>query len=162
MAEIASMYPTAGGQYHWVAAFAPLRIRPFASWITGWINIGGQLCLTASAALSAGLLFQALLILNNPSYVPQRWHGVMFYWLVLAYSFVVNVYGSRFLAGTNLAAGVLHVVGFIVVVVIMGVMQKEKHTAHYVFAGFSNTSGWSSDGVSWLVGLLSAVYPFLG
>lgn len=86
----------------------------------------------------------------------------MFYWLVLAYSFVVNVYGSRFLAGTNLAAGVLHVVGFIVVVVIMGVMQKDKHTAYYVFAEFSNTSGWSSDGLSWLVGLLSAVYPFLG
>ena len=37
-----------------------------------------------------------------------------------------------------------------------------KHSAHFVFAQISNTSGWSNDGVSWLVGLLSAVYPFLG
>lgn len=162
MAEIASMYPSAGGQYHWVAAFAPTKIRPFSSWITGWINIGGQLCLTASAALSAGLLFQGLLTLNNPDYAAQRWHGVMFYWLVLAYSLVVNVYGSRILAQSNIAAGVLHVFGFIIVVVILGAMTKTKNTAEYVFTDFSNTSGWSSNGVSWLVGLLSTVYPFLG
>ncbi|KAF2173619.1 hypothetical protein M409DRAFT_15897 [Zasmidium cellare ATCC 36951] len=162
MAEIASIYPTAGGQYHWVAAFAPHNIRPFASWITGWISIGGQLALTASAALSSGLLFQALLILNNPSYVPQRWHGVMFYWMVLAYSLVINVYGSRILANTNVAAGILHVVGFVIIVVILGVMTKDKNTSEYVFTDFSNTSGWSSNGISWLVGLLSTVYPFLG
>ncbi|KAI5364012.1 putative amino acid/polyamine transporter I [Septoria linicola] len=30
------------------------------------------------------------------------------------------------------------------------------------FTEFSNTSGWSNDGVSWLVGLLSTIYPFLG
>ena len=61
---------------------APAKIRPVSSWLTGWINIGGQLCLTASAALSAGLLFQALLVLNYPSsYTPQRWHGVFFYWV---------------------------------------------------------------------------------
>ncbi|KXT01296.1 hypothetical protein AC578_2709 [Pseudocercospora eumusae] len=162
MAEIASIYPSAGGQYHWVAAFAPPSIRPLSSWITGWINIGGQLCLTASAALSGGLLFQALLALNNPSYVPQRWHGVMFYWLVLAYALVINVYGSRILAQSNIGAGVLHVIGFVIIVIILGVMTKDKHTASYVFTEFSNTSGWQSDGVSWLVGLLSTIYPFLG
>jgi choline transport protein len=37
-----------------------------------------------------------------------------------------------------------------------------KADAHYVFVEFSNSSGWSNDGVSWLVGLLSTVYPFLG
>jgi choline transport protein len=37
-----------------------------------------------------------------------------------------------------------------------------KHTAHFVFAEVTNSSGWSRTGVSWLVGLLSTVYPFLG
>lgn len=86
----------------------------------------------------------------------------MFYWLVLAYSLVVNVYGARFLAHTNTSAGVLHVIGFVIIVVILGAMTKDKHTAAYVFTEFSNTSGWSNDGVSWLVGLLSTIYPFLG
>ena len=37
-----------------------------------------------------------------------------------------------------------------------------KNTAHFVFLETTNASGWSSQGVSWLVGLLSAVYPLLG
>jgi amino acid transporter len=61
----------------------------------------------------------------------------------------------------NMATGVLHVVGFIVIVSVLGSMSS-KHTATYVFTEFSNSSGWSNDGVSWLVGLLSTVYPFLG
>lgn len=37
-----------------------------------------------------------------------------------------------------------------------------KHDAYYVFVQFENSSGWSNNAVSWLVGLLSSVYPFLG
>lgn len=43
----------------------------------------------------------------------------------------------------------------------MGVMAP-KHNASFVFVEFTNTSGWPNDGVSWLVGILSTVYPFLG
>ena len=57
--------------------------------------------------------------------------------------------------------GILHVVGFIAIVAVLGAMSS-KHSASYVFTEFSNTSGWTNDGVSWLVGLLSTVYPFLG
>lgn len=57
--------------------------------------------------------------------------------------------------------GILHVVGFIAIVSVLGAMSS-KHSASYVFTEFSNTSGWTNDGVSWLVGLLSTVYPFLG
>lgn len=37
-----------------------------------------------------------------------------------------------------------------------------KHDASYVFVETYNASGWSNDGVSWLVGLVSCIYPFLG
>jgi len=87
---------------------------------------------------------------------------MMFYWLIIVYSAVVNIWGSRVLPHTNLYAGVLHVVGFVVTVCVLGAMASPKHDASYVFTEVSNTSGWSSDGVSWLVGLLSTVYPFLG
>lgn len=45
--------------------------------------------------------------------------------------------------------------------IVLGVMAP-KHDAHFVFAEVTNNSGWSNDGISWLVGLLSTVYPFLG
>jgi hypothetical protein len=60
-----------------------------------------------------------------------------------------------------MALGILHIVAFISIVAVLGSMSS-KHSAEYVFTQFSNTSGWTNDGVSWLVGLLSTVYPFLG
>ncbi|KAJ5511445.1 Amino acid/polyamine transporter I [Penicillium expansum] len=162
LSEIASIYPTAGGQYHWVHCLTPESYQATASWFTGWISIGGQLVFSASAAFAAGLQLQALITLNNlDSYTPTRWQGMLFYWFILAYSTAVNIWGSKILPHTNTAAGVLHVVGFIVIVTILGAMS-EKHSANYVFVEFSNTSGWDNDGVSWLVGLLSTIYPFLG
>lgn len=106
LAEIASIYPTAGGQYHWVAVLAPAKGRLISSWSTAWISIGGQVMLTASAALAGGLQLQGLITLNNlDTYVPQRWQGMLFYDLVLLYALIINVYGVKVLSSTNTVSG---------------------------------------------------------
>ncbi|RBR12048.1 hypothetical protein FVER53590_04393 [Fusarium verticillioides] len=161
LGEIASIYPTAGGQYHWVAALSPTSIRSTAAWVTGWVSIGGQVVLTSSAAFAAGLQMQALIIVNNETYVPERWRGMLFYWAVLFYALVLNIWGDRLLPHINTVSGAIHVIGFVTIVVVLGVMAP-KNTASFVFTEVTNSSGWADDGVSWLVGLLSAVYPFLG
>ncbi|KAF4962587.1 hypothetical protein FSARC_9365 [Fusarium sarcochroum] len=161
LGEIASIYPTAGGQYHWVAALTPSSIRSPASFVTGWICIGGQIVLTSSAAFAAGLQTQSLVIVNDSSYIPERWQGMLFYWAVLAYGLVLNIWGHKLLPFTNTVSGMIHVVGFVTIVIVLCVMSP-KNSASFVFTEFTNYSGWENDGVSWLVGLLSAVYPFLG
>lgn len=94
------------GQYHWVHCLTPSSYQATAAWFTGWISIGGQLVLAASAAFAGGLQLQALITLNRmDSYVPTRWQGMLFYWLVLAYSTAVNIFGSKILPHTNTAAG---------------------------------------------------------
>jgi choline transport protein len=43
LAEMASMSPTAGGQYHWVSEFAPPRWQKVLSYYSGWLTaIGWQ------------------------------------------------------------------------------------------------------------------------
>ncbi|ETS87878.1 hypothetical protein PFICI_01706 [Pestalotiopsis fici W106-1] len=161
LAEIASMYPTAGGQYYWVAALSPPSGRCFASYFTGWISLGAQIVFSASAAFAAGLQTQSLIILNDESYIPTRWQGMLFYWAVLACSLSFNIWGPRLLPHINIVAGVIHAAGFFAIVVVLLVMAQ-KNSATFVFTEFSNNSGWTSDGVSWLVGLISSVYPLLG
>ncbi|PSN73212.1 amino acid transporter [Corynespora cassiicola Philippines] len=161
LGEIASIYPTAGGQYHWVAALSPPSTRSVAAWFSGWINVGGQIVLTASAAFAAGLQTQALIILNSDTYAPERWQGLLFYWAILLYGAALNIWGSRLLPTANLLSGVLHIAGFLTILIVLGVMSP-KNTSDFVFLEVTNSSGWSNDGISWLVGLLSAVYPLLG
>lgn len=88
-----------------MAALSPPSSRAVASWFTGWINVGGQIVLTASAAFAAGLQLQALIILNDESYVPQRWQGLLFYWLILFYAAAINIWGSKMLPTANLLSG---------------------------------------------------------
>lgn len=38
LAEFLSAYPTAGGQYHWVAIISWKRWMPILSWTTGWVS----------------------------------------------------------------------------------------------------------------------------
>jgi len=73
--------------------------------LTGWINVGGQIVLTASAAFAAGLQLQALIILNDDSYIPARWQGLLFYWAVLLYAAAINIWGSKMLPTANLISG---------------------------------------------------------
>ncbi|KAK5046856.1 hypothetical protein LTR84_007210 [Exophiala bonariae] len=161
LAELASIFPTAGGQYHWVAALSPPSHRQAASWFTGWISIGGQICLTASAAFAGGLQLRGIISLNDDSYVPKQWQGLLFYWAVLLYALLSNLLNTSVLAKMNLAAGVLHVVGFLALTAVIGAMS-DKHSASYVFTEVVNSTGWASDGLAWLIGMLSTVYPFLG
>lgn len=35
LAEMASICPIAGAQYHWTAIFAPPKVRPFITWMQG-------------------------------------------------------------------------------------------------------------------------------
>src|SRR5204862_113584 len=46
MAEIVSAIPSAGGPYFWSAILAPKKHAPFASWVTGWFNLLGQVAVT--------------------------------------------------------------------------------------------------------------------
>lgn len=93
------------GQYHWVAALSPANTRAGASWATGWISVSGQIVLTASSAFAAGLQLQSLITIENPSYDRPRWQGMLFYWAVLVYAAIVNIFGIRLLPGINLTAG---------------------------------------------------------
>lgn len=93
------------GQYHWVASLSPASSRAIAAYITGWISVGGQIVFTASAAFSAALMTNALVVLNDDSYVPQRYQGMLFYWAALLLAGILNVYGMGAMPGVNMVSG---------------------------------------------------------
>jgi hypothetical protein len=80
-------------------------------------------------------------------------------WLLVISTF--NLLILRTYTNEASTLGVLHIVGFIGVMITLGVMS-EKNSRAFVFTDVVNSSGWGSDGVSWLIGLQSAVFPMLG
>lgn len=74
MAEYASMIPTAGGQYHYVAELAPMKVRRLFSWYAGWITMMGWILCATAGIFATAMSIQAWVILFSDTYVYQRWH----------------------------------------------------------------------------------------
>lgn len=161
LAELSSMYPTAGGQYHWTARLAPDGFAIISSWISGWVTVLARLAVSASAAYVAAAMIQGLIILNNDNYSPKEWHGLLLYWAVYIVAATVNIVGIRAFPRIETLAFVFHIGTFFVVIVPM-VYLSPQSKASFVFADFENSGGWSSNGLSWCLGLLTSSWSFVG
>ncbi|KAH1310456.1 hypothetical protein KXX47_006456 [Aspergillus fumigatus] len=161
LGEMASICPLAGAQYHWTALLAPPRIRAFSTWMQGWITVFGWQAAVTSISFLVATQIQGLIILNRPEYEPQRWHGTLLMWAVMLFSLSINVFAVRILPFLQLLGGLMHVVFFIVLIVPL-VLLSPRSTPEFVFTELLNQGGWSSDGVSWCLGMLTVTYCFTG
>ncbi|KAK9441778.1 amino acid permease [Metarhizium brunneum] len=144
LAEFLSAYPTAGGQYHWVAVSWPKWV-PILSWITGWINVAGWIALVATNALLSSQLI---------AYDPQRWHQFLIYIGLTLLSFVINASMNSLLPVIYHGAFMWSIGGFVIVsITVLACASPDFNSAYFVFCNFINQTGWP-DGIAWLLGLL--------
>ena len=162
MAEMASMAPTAGGQYHWVWMLAPSSCRRFLSYIMGWLVICGWQAILAGGGYFGGALIVALIQLNHDSYVPELWHGTLLFWAIVILAMLVNTAATSILPKIETAILILHVVGFFAVLITVVHLAPNKASAHDVFTVFSNGGGWPSQGLSFFIGLIGSVFAMFG
>jgi amino acid permease (GABA permease) len=162
LAEFLSAYPTAGGQYHWVAVIAWKRWVPLLSWITGWINVSGWIALVASGGLLGSQLILGIVSLFHPDFAPERWHQFLIYIAYTVIAFCVNAFMNHLLPYVNKAAITWSILGFLVIsITVLACVSPNYASAHFVFAEFINETGWP-DGVAWLLGLLQGGLALTG
>lgn len=161
MAEMGSMAPTTGGQYHWVSEFAPRRHQKFLSYLMGWMCVLGWQTSAASTAYLAGTQIQGLVVLNYPGYEASGWHGTLLTIAVAAFAVFFNVALARKLPLIEAGILVIHIFAFFGVIVTLWVLAP-KAPASEVFTTFSNGGGWATLGLSTLVGITAGVLPMNG
>ncbi|KAE9970612.1 hypothetical protein BLS_001964 [Venturia inaequalis] len=169
MAEMASMAPTAGGQYHWVSEFSPKSCQKILSYVVGWLCVMGWQTGAASQAFLAGTELQTLVILNYPDYDPQPWHGTLIVIAMAAFCGIFNTLLARKLPLVEGTVLILHILGFFAIIVPLVVLSPTRSTAKDVFFTFNSgtfdQSGhrpWSSTAVACLVGIIGPTVALLG
>lgn len=100
-------------------------------------------------------------ILNYPGYVPERWHGTLLTFAVASFSVIFNTFLVKKLPLVEGIVLIVHIFGFFAVLITLWVLGP-RGSAHDVFTQFNNFGGWSSDGLSALVGILAVMIPLLG
>ncbi|KOC09042.1 choline transport protein [Aspergillus flavus AF70] len=161
IAELSSMAPTSGGQYHWCAMLAPPSCMKFYSYITGWITVFAWQSAFASIALLSGTEIQGAAILTFPNYQSEPYHGTLILWACVLVALAVNVIGGKLLPRLENLVFVLHIVGFLAILITLTYMADHK-SAKEVFTTWTNEGGWSSNGIVFFIGMQGSVFAFSG
>lgn len=92
LAELASVYPTAGGQYHFTSILAPSKWSRGLSYFSGLAAVFAWITLVASICISTTQMLMAIIIRWNPDYEPQTWHYFLVYQGFNALMILYNIF----------------------------------------------------------------------
>lgn len=106
-------------------------------------------------------MIQGLLVLNQPNYVYQRWHGTLLLYALVGLALIVNTWLARMLPRFESLVLVIHIAGFFCVLVPL-VYLAPHVSAHEVFAKFNDGGDWGSQGLSFMIGLSTSMFGFIG
>jgi choline transport protein len=92
--ELASLWPTAGGQYHYAYAMATTKWKSSMSFLVGWVNIAGWLTLNTTAAyFGARFLAAAAVVGSAGSYQITQWSTYLMFVGVSIIGVFLNIFG---------------------------------------------------------------------
>ena len=106
-------------------------------------------------------MIQGLIVLNQPSYEPQRWQGTLLFYAVILFSVIFNTFLVKFLPNLEGLILIIHIAGFFGILIPL-VHLAPHGSASVVFTQFTNGGDWSRQGLSFCIGIVTGVYAFLG
>ncbi|TGJ81469.1 hypothetical protein E0Z10_g7296 [Xylaria hypoxylon] len=161
LGELAAIWPTAGGQYHFVYALCTDKWKKSMSFWVGWTNIAGWLTLvTTEGFFCAQFIQAAAVVASNGTYQIKQWATYLIFLAVLTFTTGANIWGNRILGRWNDAALYWSILAVIVTSIVL-LATADKNDARFVFTDFQNETGWP-DGLAWILGLLQSALSLIG
>lgn len=123
--------------------------------------MGWQVWVTGLCFVMASVI-QGLIVLNNPDrYVYQAWHGTLLTIAVVMFALAVNALLGVRLPAIQRVFIVLHVVGFLAIVITLWVMAPHGN-AKDTLLHFTSTSGWDNTGLASMIGVVNPIGSLCG
>lgn len=115
----------------------------------------------ASGSFLTGTIIQGLISVRNPDYEPQNWQGTLFVFAMVLLIYMFNVYACDLMPILNNLLMILHVLSWAVILIVLWAMAPRQSAQAVFVTEWKNLGGWSSMGLSVMIGQLSAIYGSL-
>ncbi|KAK4506414.1 hypothetical protein PRZ48_000144 [Zasmidium cellare] len=149
LAEMASMFPTSGGQYR-------------LSYSVGWLTAMGWQVYLAGICFMVGSVIQGLIVLNNlETYTFHAWHGTLLTIGVVLFASIFNTLLATRLPLIEGTLLILHLAGLFAIIIPLWVMAP-RGNVHDTLFNFTTTGGWSNLGLSSLIGMVNSIGVLIG
>jgi amino acid permease (GABA permease) len=160
MAEVCSVYPTAGGLYFWAGRLARKNKAVWA-WYVGWFNFLGEVAVTAAIDYGAAVTFTAFTSLEFGWSVTLLKTFLVFATILLLHG-LLNTFGVNLVKVLSNVSAWWHLVGVAVIVGALAILPDHHQSVSWTLFHYENHSGWSFAPYVFLLGLLMAQYTFTG
>lgn len=160
MAEVCSVYPTAGGLYFWAGRLARTHKREWA-WVVGWFNFLGEVAVTAAVDFGAATTWMAFLDLTIGVDVTPLTTFVCFCVILLLHG-LLNAFGVGLVQILSAVSAWWHLAGAAVIFVVLALVPDHHQSPGWTLTHFVNNTGWGNPLYVFLIGLLMAQYTFTG
>jgi amino acid transporter len=127
----------------------------------GWMSVLAWQAGTASGSYLTGTIIQGLISVRNPDYEPKNWQGTLLVFAMVLVIYLFNVYASNSMSIFSNLLMVLHVSSWIVILVVLWVMAPHQSAEAVFVTQWENFGGWSTMGLSVMIGQISAIYGCL-
>ena len=104
------------------------------------------------------MLLAAVSIGSDFTYFPTQGHIIGVMAALTIFHAIINSAPTAWLNHLAKTYAVFHIGVLVAACIALLVMQKDKHSAEYVFTNVEPLSGWSPPGFSFLFGFLSAAW----
>lgn len=95
LAELAAVYPTAGGQYHFTSILAPERFSKSLSYACGITSVFSWIALSAAITISTAQSFIAITVMLTGNYEPETWHYFMVFQCLALLGLLYNLFALK-------------------------------------------------------------------
>ncbi|HJQ39489.1 MAG TPA: amino acid permease, partial [Thermoanaerobaculia bacterium] len=126
MAEIASAYPTAGGLYYWAYRLGGRRW----AWITAWLNMIGQVAITAGINIAAAIYLTGIFTRNATSWNFQ----LLVMLLILIPQVAINVWGIKLTARLSDLSVWWHIGGVLTITLLLTIYGHHHNSLAFLFS----------------------------
>lgn len=163
LAEISSAFPTMGALYYYAYRLGKEDWGPFASWMTGWCNLLGQIAGLSSGSYSGAMITCDIIYMLSGLRMSKI--GIMgLNFVILVIAGIVNSYSEHLLTSMSYVSAFWQLAGVLLIVIWMLAVTPKLNSASFVFLddGFNNNTGFTSVPLVVLIGSLAASTTFTG
>ncbi|KAJ9646697.1 hypothetical protein H2204_000389 [Knufia peltigerae] len=161
LSELASVYPTAGGQYHFASILAPKAWNKGISYSCGLLALFSWIAIGASVTIIPAQQIMGLVSVYNANFVTKQWHIFLIYQVIAIFILLNNLFLLK-------KAPWIHNIGFALTICLflagfIGLLVRSttKEPSKFVWATFINYTGWP-DGVCFIIGLSTSCFMYNG
>ncbi|KAL4902939.1 hypothetical protein BDW74DRAFT_186592 [Aspergillus multicolor] len=165
MAELASVYPTAGGPYHWASILAPKQYYKAISYTCAALNIYGWLSICVGVTVQIGTFINGMRRFYNPSLDLPVWHEFLYYQGTNIAILLYNIFALRRTKRIHDVGAVFSLAAFVAVLITCLARADAFSSNSFVWTYFPSADEakiWHSHALVFLTGMANPNFMYAG